>query len=250
MPDKVNIHAGHRSRMREKFSLYGREVFHTHELLEMLLFHAVPYKNTNPLAKNLIARFSTLDGVLSAARSELLEVEGVGPKIADMIIAVGKINVHDSAQKTSESENVSRSFIDYGETGEFFTKYFDGKLSYETVVLLLNNKMESVGFEVLYNADYETALIKSSPFIDAAMKYGASVAVIAHNHPYGPAFPTPGDMATNAMVADSLERAGVLLAEHYIVSGKSYVGFMNNLSTAFSQASAVAKFFMSKERAK
>lgn len=250
MPDKVNIHAGHRSRMREKFSLYGRDVFNTHELLEMLLFYAIPCKNTNPLAKNLIARFSTLDGVLSADRAELLSVEGVGPRIADMLIAVGKINISEAVIKISDNENAGRSFIDYSETGDFFVDYFDGKLSYETVVLLLNNKMESIGFETLCNADYETAAIKCSPFIDAAMKCGASVAVVAHNHPYGPAFPTPGDIATNAMVADSLERAGVLLAEHYVVSGKSYVGFMNNLSAAFSQASAVAKFFLSKERAR
>ena len=249
MPEKPNIHAGHRGRMREKFLLYGRDVFHTHELLEMLLFHAVPCKNTNPLAKNLIARFSTLDGVLSATREELLTVDGVGPKIADMLMAVGKINVYNLPIAVEKDKGSGRCFIDYTETGDFFAEYFEGKTSYETVLLLLNNKMECVGFEALYDTDYESAAIKPMPFIDAAMKCAASVAVVAHNHPYGPAFPSPGDIATNNMISDSLEKAGVLLAEHYVISGKSYVGFMNNLAAAFSQTSAVAKFFLSKEAA-
>ena len=88
---KEGIHSGHRKRMRDKFFDYGRDIFHAHELLEMFLFHAVQYKNTNPIARNLLLRFSTLDGVLSASREELMSVEGVGPKIADMLITVGKI---------------------------------------------------------------------------------------------------------------------------------------------------------------
>ena len=55
---KENLHAGHRERMREKFRTYGRAVMHSHELLEMLLFHVVTYKNTNPIAKRLMLRFS------------------------------------------------------------------------------------------------------------------------------------------------------------------------------------------------
>ena len=105
------LHSGHRQRMREKFLDYGRDIFHSHELLEMFLFHAVPSKNTNPIAKNLLSRFTTLEGVFSAARDELLSVEGVGPKIADMILSVGKIDVFAENEETVKMhEEGLRSF--------------------------------------------------------------------------------------------------------------------------------------------
>jgi DNA repair protein RadC len=242
----TGLHSGHRQRMREKFLDYGRDVFHSHELLEMLLFHAVQYKNTNPIAKNLLSRFSTLDGVFSASREELLSVEGVGPKIADMILAVGKIDVLSDAEEPVD--NAKRIFDDYCSTGQFFVDYFDSRFTYETVILLLNSKMEYLDCRTLYELDYDTAAIKAEPFIDAAIRARAAVAIIAHNHPYGPPFPSIGDKATNNMIAESLSKSGVLLAEHYVVSGKKFVGFMNNLTMAFSQYSDVERFFESKRR--
>lgn len=243
---EVGLHSGHRHRMREKFLSYGREVFHSHELLEMFLFHAVQYKNTNPIAKNLLLKFSTLEGVFSASREELLSVDGVGPKIADMILTVGKIDVF--AENEEPGENEKKIFDDYCSTGRFFVDYFDSRFTYETVILLLNSKMEYLDCRPLYELDYDSAAVKAEPFIDAAIRARAAVAIIAHNHPYGPPFPTVGDKATNNMMAEALATSGILLAEHYVISGNKFVGFMNNLTMAFSQYSDVERFFESKRR--
>jgi DNA repair protein RadC len=229
--------------MRDKFLDYGRDVFHSHELLEMLLFHAVQYKNTNPIAKKLLLRFSSVEGVLSASREELMEVEGVGPKIADMLVSVSKISYSGGEETVSES---LRSFTDYSDTGVFFVEYFDSRFTYETVLLLLNNKMEYLDCISMYDGDCDSGAIKAEPFINAAIKARAAVAILAHNHPYGPPFPSVGDRATSDMIADALMKSGVLLAEHYVVSGTRYVGFMNRLSAAFSQYSDVEKFYESK----
>ena len=121
---KLGIHAGHRARMREKFSLYGRDIFHTHELLEMLLYHVIPYKNTNPIAKNLLDRFGSLDGVLSASRDELLSVDGVGPKAADMLLSLAKITPDIL---TLCGDDNTRTFDDFSELGRFFVDYFSNK---------------------------------------------------------------------------------------------------------------------------
>ncbi|MBR1534369.1 MAG: hypothetical protein IJ639_08390, partial [Ruminococcus sp.] len=66
-------HSGHRSRMREKYLKSGLDVFAPHEVLELLLFYAIPYKNTNDIAKNLITRFGTLSGVLDAPIDSLVD---------------------------------------------------------------------------------------------------------------------------------------------------------------------------------
>lgn len=241
---KKMLHAGHRGRMREKFTQYGRDVFNTHELLEMLLFHVIPYKNTNEIAKKLISRFSTIDGVFSASREELMSVAGVGPKVADMLFDIGKISLADDTR--NKEAYIRRSFGDYREAGEFFVEYFDGRETSAVVLMLLNSKMELIDCISLYDMDYESAGIKPEPFINAAIAANASVAVVAHNHPYGPLFPTQGDMVTNKIISDSLSAVGIPMLEHYIVSGKGYVGFMTNLSTAFSQHSEIEKFIKSK----
>ena len=235
-----NLHAGHRERMREKFRTYGRAVMHSHELLEMLLFHVVSYRNTNPIARRLMLRFSTLDGVFSATREELMEVEGVGPKIADFLISVGKINLFDCKETFG---NVSRaSFASYTDVGEYFAEYFKESRDYQVVLLLLNGKMEFLNLVSMGNFDYDSAAVKAEPFISEAVRVNASVAVVAHHHPYGPLFPTPGDKATNDMIFDAFSKSGISLVEHYVVSGGKFVGIMHNLAAAFSQPSPFSAF--------
>ena len=84
------IHHGHRSRMTEKLANHGPHIFNTYELLEMLLYGTIPYKDTNPIAKRLLDRFGSLDGVLSATEDELCTVDGVGGAAAALIRTVGR----------------------------------------------------------------------------------------------------------------------------------------------------------------
>lgn len=241
---KLGIHAGHRARMREKFSLYGRDIFHTHELLEMLLYHVIPYKNTNPIAKNLLDRFGSLDGVLSASRDELLSVDGVGPKAADMLLSLAKITPDIL---TLCGDDNTRTFDDFSELGRFFVDYFSNKGSYEVALMLLNSKLEYISLVSLYGMDYSSGGVKADRFIGEALKARASVAVIAHNHPFGPAFPSAGDIATNSMIEDSLSGVGIMLLEHYVVSGDAFTGFMKHLNAPFSQPFEIGRFIRSKE---
>ena len=242
------MHAGHRERMRERFTVYGRDILYTHELLEMLLFYAVPYKDTKPIAKRLLNRFLDLDGIFSATRAELLSVEGVGPKVADMLEAVGGLDVFLSI-KNGTKEN---DFLDYNKTGEFFVRYFGNSFEYETVMVTLNAKMEYIEMHSIYKADCESAAIKPKPFLDAVIKDRASIVIVAHNHPLGPTVPSNGDSETNKMLAEALSSIGTVLIEHYIVCGNKYVGFMNNLGAAFGQSYAkeIDAFLKSKEDGK
>ena len=78
MHHSEQVNAGHRNRMRQKFILQGARPFLAHEILEMLLFSAIPYKDTNPLAHLLMDRFGSLDSVLEAPVDDLLSVPGMG----------------------------------------------------------------------------------------------------------------------------------------------------------------------------
>ena len=82
MPERTD-HLGHRQRLRMKFMRGGKAALHDYELLELLLFHSVPRKDTKPLAKALLSRFAGIAGVLEATPDELRSVKGLsGTSIA------------------------------------------------------------------------------------------------------------------------------------------------------------------------
>ena len=71
------VHEGHRARKKEQFRAHGLDAFADHEVLELLLYYAVPRQDTNPIAHRLMDKFGSLDAVFSADRETLEEVEGV-----------------------------------------------------------------------------------------------------------------------------------------------------------------------------
>lgn len=239
------IHAGHRERMRKKLIGFGSEIFTDHELLEMLLYSVIPYKNTNPIAINLIKRFSGLGGVLSASREELMSVDGIGERAADMILAVGAMTI-DGEPFDPDSE-LCRALDDYGEVCRFLLERFDGHPDYKTSLLLLNNSMGYIDFVDMTGTDYSSAAVRARDFLDVAIKRGASVCITAHNHPFGPDIPTVGDLETNAMLKRAFSSAGIELIEHFLIVGNKCIGIMKHSEKEYSPLTATSRFIMSKE---
>ena len=240
-----NVHKGHRQRMRSKFNIHGPRVFDTYELLEMLLYRTVPRGDTNPTAKALLEKFGSLEGVLSADVKELITVEGVGIKSAELISTVGEALAF-SADESFEK----KKYDDYTVLGEYLAEYFGDSDTSRTVMVCLDNAMRIISVNDIYELDYSSAGVRAQGFIDVAIRNNAPVAVIAHNHPFGSICPSEGDRETQYCVEKALEDASILLVEHYIISGRSFFGFMNkNLRTYFEQRPALYNFTRSKKGA-
>lgn len=82
------IHAGHRGRMRRRFLINGLDGFSDHEVLELLLFYALPRQDVNPMAHALIQRLGSLPAALDAPREELCAIRGVGPKVSRFLTLI------------------------------------------------------------------------------------------------------------------------------------------------------------------
>ncbi len=241
------IHEGHRGRMRAKLLSHGQRIFDTYELLEMLLYAVVPYKDTNPISKRLLAGFGGLDEVFLAEKDELVKVNGIGEKAAEFIKTVGELSEVIGAEVLPYR---NYGFENYQSVGERLVKYFLPFDHPSVVAIFLDSSMRPIGFKKLYDLDLESGGVKARPFVDEAIRRRAAVVITAHNHPHGPFYPTPGDRETNTMITDALSMAGVVHAEHYIVSGDSYagIGSLKNFCTRLSQTPEICEFIDSRDK--
>ena len=217
--DDSRIHEGHRQRMRAKLLNHGQRIFDTYELLEMLLYHVIPYRDTNPVSKRLLYALGGLDGVLTADKEKLTAISGVGERTAEFIRSAGKLS------SILGSEFVPSQNLYYGNfdvVGKYLTDYFKNENETCVIAMMLDNNMRLIETKKLYSLDYESAGVRPTAFVDAAISSRASVVISAHNHIHGPFCPTQGDRATHNAISVSLSAAGVFHAEHYVVCGDSY----------------------------
>lgn len=238
MGEESLLHSGHRARMRERLFTYGGKAMQNYELLEMLLFYPVQYKNTNPIAKRLMQRFGSLDAIFAASTDELCEVEGVGAKIAEYIKEVGELFLCKPS-----SVRLEIALDRYDRVGRFLTEKYSSVKEYRTSLLLFDNKMNLIEYVDMYSDDYSSARVRSAELIDRAVMKRATVAITAHNHPHGPAFPTTGDMATHSAVSDAFKNVGIMHLEHYVVCGNKYMGLNKQFSLSLGQFNSYSAFF-------
>ena len=233
------LHSGHRERMRNKLLRHGSCVFETYELLEMLLYEVIKYRDTNPPAKRLMNRFSSIDGVLSASPKELAEVDGIGAKTAEYISTVGKagelLDLKYGAKKLERYDTSDKA-------GALVAEYFEDCHTYKVALFAFDNSMSLISVTDIAECDFESAAIKPEVFVDSAISSGASIVIIAHTHPYGPTVPTRGDRESHVLVCKALESVDLFCLEHYIVSGKCYTGMNYNCPHNFFQRPDLISF--------
>ena len=242
------VHQGHRARMRERYLQNGAHSLATHELLELLLFYAIPRKDTNPTAHELLAHFGSAEALFNATKEELSLVPGIGERVADFLVK----NLHAARAVTSAPlwEAPPPVYNSYSDLGAFFVSYFEKAPAQATVAMLLDAGMHALTLMELAPLDYDSAGVRAEKAISRAIACGATIVVLAHNHPYGPAYPTHGDIVSSQVIEKDFSDCGILLLEHYVISGKDFVGFHHRFGRAEeSLGDAVCTFIRSKEEA-
>ena len=219
---KENIHAGHRQRLRKKFLQLGADSLEPHELLELLLFYAVPRANTNPTAHELFRQFGSLKNVLTAPVEDLVRVEGLGESSALLISLVARLYCRAMVESMEESRDIL-------DTTERLGKYFVALLAAESREVMYQLSLDAKGrllkrFKVnegsAAGVDFDVRKI-----VVNALSSNASMVVLAHNHPSGVALPSGADCAGTEAVREALDVVNIVLADHIIVADNDYVSF-------------------------
>lgn len=222
MPD--SIHSGHRERIREQYRTQGAEAFLDHQFLELLLTYAIPRKDTNELAHRLLARFGSLEGVVTAEIPQLMQVEGVGEGAAVFLRMQGDLFRRLRLKRLSDARGAIRlaSPVDAAQ-------YAVSQLSlhtYETVLAVcLNAKKAVQSCERLQGGSLAEAQIYPRNIAEIALLRRAHGILLIHNHPSGDPLPSRADEETTVSVRAALESIGVQLFDHLVVGGEYAYSF-------------------------
>lgn len=211
---KKNVHKGHRKRMNEEFLKIGMDGFNDHQKIEFLLFHRIEQRDTNPIAHELLSEFKSFSRVFDAEYEDLLEVEGMGPKSAQLIKIVSEIiktYMNDSSSKNNIITTPDQAV-------EYIQHLFIGKETECIYLVCMGNNGKVLYCKRVAEGTPETVGVTPSDLIKRALRANAVKAIIAHNHPYGICNPSSQDLRTTSILYDEFKRVDIELCDHIIVA--------------------------------
>ena len=213
------IHKGHRERQKQKFLEHGLDSFTDVEALELLLYYAIPRRDTNELAHALLNRFRSFRGVMEADVKELAVVPGIGESAAGLLHLVTALNRRYLSAQTVRGTSLSST--------ESVCDYLIPKFAYcsEEIALLLTLDSASRLLHCHRLADGMTdkVVFSSRTIVDFALRDQAAKVILAHNHVSGVALPSNSDITTTLHIRSALSLIDVELVDHIVVCGNDCV---------------------------
>ena len=224
MAEGGNIHGGHRARLREQFLRAGLDSMSDVQVLELLLFFAIPRRDTNPIAHRLLERFGSLAAVFEAPVTEISRVEGVGESAALLLSLVPQ-----AARRHLIDRAKFEQVLDTTEKcGRYLLPFFHGERDEVVYLLCLDAKCKVLDCRLLFRGGVNTAGVSVRKIVEAALTYNATSVVLAHNHVSGIALPSREDEATTRQIRTALDAVGILLADHIVVADDDFVSMADN----------------------
>lgn len=211
--------AGHRNRLRQRFIADDGASMPDYELLELLLFGAMPRRDTKPIAKALIAEFGSLGGVLATPASTLRTIDGVGEGAATLLRAVHAAGIRLAREEVHARPILSSwdKVIDYcrARLGREPTEHF--------WVLYLNRKNAVLADEQQGRGTVGHAPVYPREVVKRALELGASAIILVHNHPSGDPTPSDADIQMTRLVAEAAAPLDIAVHDHIVISRSGYV---------------------------
>ncbi len=222
-PRNSALHANHRKRMKEKFLKYGLECFSEHEIMEILLYYALPQVDTNEIAHELINKGGGFVGAFNLSYEEMKRISGIKDQAATFLKLIPALARYYSEQ---EAKLASSNGMSYKEIAELCVKSFIG-IKKETVIgYYFDSKMHLIRQSIIGEGTYSSVNINIRQIANGALGTGAALFVLAHNHPTASIIPSSDDLDSTLRLQKLLLQFDIKLIEHFVVSGDTYSGVL------------------------
>ena len=212
---------GHRVRMRARLLQAGPDSVADHELLEMMLFLALPRRDTKPIARALLTRFGTFANAVSAPVPDLRRIEGLG----DAGIAALK-TIQAAALRLSRSEVLDRPVLD---NWDRLMAYLQAVLGREQVehfrILFLDNRNRLLADEAQARGTVNHTPVYPREVVKRALELHATALILVHNHPSGDPSPSRDDVEMTRLIAAAAGALDIALHDHIIVGNGRWFSF-------------------------
>lgn len=220
----MSVHEGHRERIKETFDAYGLDCFNDINALELLLFYAIPRRDTNPIAHALMQKFGSLDEIFSASEQELMDVPGVGKNAATLIRLIPAMMRKSEISKVKDYKIIHNSH----DAGTYLVPRFMNEKIEVLWMMCLDDKKQLIlcqemGRGVSYGV--ETNIRRLA---ETALRCKCTYVIVAHNHPNGIALPSREDDLFTRKLYEALRAIDIQLADHIIVTGKDFVSLADS----------------------
>lgn len=209
----MSIHEGHRQRVKTRYVQEGLDAFTDIQVLELLLFYAIPRRDTNIIAHRLLDTFGSFSQVMDASIQDLEKVEGMGSGAAVLVklfTDVGRYYLVDRSMKEVCLEST-------GKIADYLRSFYYGKMNEMVYLLCMDAKCRVLCCKKIAEGGINSANVPVAEIVKAALGSNATMAVLSHNHPSGIALPSGEDIHTTRKVAAALATVDVQLVDHIIV---------------------------------
>jgi len=210
---------GHRERLKRRFLKEGLQNFEPYQALELLLFYAIPRRDTSPTARELIKHFGSFSAVLSAPVEELKKVDGMGESSATFLHLVGQC----SGYYLADLSRYKKQILSTAEAGQYLLPRFIGKPQESLYLLCMDNSRRIVYEGLISEGSVDVAHIPLRSITEVILRSGATSVILAHNHPRGFALPSEADIRSTQQLHLLLHTLNVELLDHLIVAETDYV---------------------------
>lgn len=208
-------HSGHRQRMRERFGKEGLDGFAAHEVLELILFYAIPQRNVNPLAHSILNHFGSLHAVFEADASELRKVDGVGEYAASLLSLFSQVAKRMELSRSGDKVQMSNR-----ETAErYCINLLSGLKQEHFYAICLNGQMQVIHNALISRGSINEVQAYPRLVANEVLKHNAHSVLLCHNHPAGSVIPSHSDLETTRQLSSLLMSIEVIMADHIIVAG-------------------------------
>ena len=214
----MGLHDGHRQRCKRRYLAAGAEGMDDHQLLELLLFFAIPRQDTNETAHRLVRQFGSMQGVLRASADELMTVDGVGENAAVLLRLAGDMALRARCSAMPQTVLNSTEL-----TGVYFMELLAGEKKELLYQVCLDGKGKLLSCRCISKGSVGASPVYVRQVVENALYAGASGIILAHNHPSGVALPSAEDRMVTHQVMEALEPLGIRLIDHIVVADNDFV---------------------------